>query len=73
MKTLIVWYNPNKDIYYHRIINGSYIEQNYCLGAKNSYGHEIVHKIDGFDFYKKKIPIKKRVVRKTIKILRKFE
>ena len=72
IKTLIIWFNPNKGVYYHRLVRGSYIEQDYSLGSKNSYEHVIVHKIEDFDFYKKQVPIKKRLINKSVRFLQKL-
>lgn len=73
MNKCVVWYNPNKDIYYHKIIKGHYEYHDYNVGSKNSYDHVIVHVIDNFDFKIKRIPIKKRIVRKTIQFLKKYD
>lgn len=72
MKTLVIWYNENNKTYYHRLVRGSYIEQDYNIGSRNSYGHVIVHKIEDFDYYKKRIPLKKQIVNKSISFLQKF-
>lgn len=72
MRKLVIWHNESKGVYYHRLINGSYIEQDYLLGNKNAYGHTIVHIIDDFDYYKKKVPLKKKLIGKTINILSKY-
>ena len=43
MKKIVVWYNPNKDIYYYRIVRGIFYERyDYVPGAVNNYGHVIV-------------------------------
>lgn len=72
MKSLIIWHNEQKGVYYHRLINGSYSDQDYSVGSTNSYGHVIVHRVDDFDYYRKKIPIKKRIVNKSISFLKKL-
>lgn len=72
MRRLVVWLNNDKGQYYHRIINGSYIEQDYRVGKTNSYGHTIVHIVEDFDFYKKKVPYKKKLISKTIDFLSKY-
>lgn len=73
MNRCIVWYNPTKNVYYHKIVKGHYEYFDYSVGNKNSYGHEIIHVIDNFDFKVKRVPIKKRIVRGTIKFLKKYE
>lgn len=60
MKKIVVWYNPNKDIYYYRIIKSYFYERyNYSVGSINNYGHIIVLIIP---FYKLQLiqPPKKR-------------
>ena len=41
MYKLVVWYNPHKQCYYHRIVRGYYT--NYNIGFKNQYNHTIVY------------------------------
>lgn len=42
MKKIIIWYNPNKDTFYYKIVRGIYYESyNYEIGSVNSYGHII--------------------------------
>ena len=72
MKSMVIWYNPHKDIYYHKLVNGSYIATDYSIGYRNSYDHVIVHKIDDFDFYRKRVPIKRKVAKKLISFLNKI-
>lgn len=73
MRRLIIWHDDKKGVYYHRLINGSYIEQNYAVGSFNSYGHKIVHIVDNFDFYKKRVPLKKKIINKSIHFLKNFD
>lgn len=40
--SVIVWYNPNKNVYYHKFIRG--FGSSYSIGYTNSYGHYIVYK-----------------------------
>lgn len=43
MKKLVVWYNPNKNIYYYRFVRGIFYESySYDVGQTNSFGHIIV-------------------------------
>lgn len=71
MRRLIIW--EKKDgVIYHRLINGSYYEQDYKIGSINSYGHKVIHIVDDFDFYKKKVPFKTRVIDKSINFLSKY-
>jgi len=42
MKKIVVWYNPNKDIYYYKIVRGIFYERyDYVPGSVNNYGHII--------------------------------
>lgn len=72
MKRLIIW-QKESGVCYHRLINGSYSEQDYKIGSLNSYGHKIVHVVDDFDFYKKKVPLKKAIISKSIAFLSKYK
>lgn len=68
MKRLIVWYNPNKKIYYYKIIKTHYID--YFIGYKNSYNHEVVLIIDDLYFQQKRTnSLKKRLIKKIIRFL----
>ena len=40
MRTLIVWYNKNKNCYYYRFV--SIKKREYKIGYVNQYNHEIV-------------------------------
>ena len=40
MKKIVIWYNPNKNIYYYRIVHGLYYD--YKPGLKNNYNHEVI-------------------------------
>ena len=43
MKKLVVWYNPNKNTYYYRVVRGFFYERyEYKEGSINNYGHVIV-------------------------------
>lgn len=69
---LVIWYNPNKKIYYHKLLRG--FREQYKIGNENSYGHVIVDVID-LQFYIEK-PCKlffKRLLRKLISFLEKKE
>jgi len=72
MRKLIIWHNDSKDFYYHRLVNGSY-DFDYKVGNKNQYGHTIVHIVDNFDYYKKRVPIKKQIIGKTISFLSRYK
>ena len=40
MRTLVVWYNRNKNYYYYRFV--SVIRREYRIGYVNQYNHQIV-------------------------------
>lgn len=67
---VIIWYNPNKNIFYHKAVKGYY--RNYVIGEKNQYKHQIVDIID-LEFYEFKYSLKKRLLRKLISFLEKIE
>ena len=67
MKKIIVWYNPNKEVYYYRVVKCNYVE--YTVGFKNSYNHEIVLVIDDFFVQHNHYSLKKRLIKKIIRFL----
>lgn len=68
MYNLIVWFNPNKNIYYYKLVRGTYSQ--YRVGFKNQYGHEVVLIIDDVLYHKpSKKPIKQRVITSLISFL----
>lgn len=72
MRKLIVWFNPKKGVYYHRIVRGTYLESSYFVGFENQYGHKIVHVVDNFDFDFKHVPLRQRIINKSFSYLQKF-
>ena len=66
---LIIWYNPNKDIYYHKFVWGWYC--NYKVGYINGYGHEVVYILELPSFYR--LSLFQRALKRTIRFLEKFE
>lgn len=47
MYYILVWYNPKKNVYYHRFYKGHYHSTSiYQLGYVNQYNHVIVDIID---------------------------
>lgn len=65
MYSCLIWYNPRKDIFYHKFIKGFAV--NYDLGMSNSYGHLLMYKfkLDNIN----DVPIKYRFKKKVIKYL----
>lgn len=43
MNSIVIWYNPSKQIYYHRFVKG--FGYQYNIGDANSYGHYIIYKL----------------------------
>lgn len=70
MKKYVVWYNPNKNTYYYKLIRSLYYERyDYIVGSQNSYGHIIVCVIPYP--YEEHYTLKKRVYRSMYTFLRK--
>lgn len=67
---LVIWFNPNKNIYYYRLIRGFY--NNYAVGNKNQYDHVIVLVIE-LEYAKHRTPFRKRLIRRLISFLEKYE
>ena len=67
---LVIWFNPNRNIYYYRLIRGFY--NNYVVGNKNQYDHVIVLVID-LEYEKQRTSIRKRLIRRFISFLEKIE
>ena len=71
---LVIWYNPNKDIYYYRFVTSDYV--NYKIGYKNQYGHVVILVIDNVyrEQYviKKYLSIRKMVLTRLIAFLQKL-
>ena len=65
---LIIWYNPNKNIYYYKYVNGFY--QDYYVGFVNQYDHVVVLVIK-LIYFKERQPLRKRIKRKLISFLEK--
>lgn len=71
MKSLIIWFNPRKKIYYYRVINN--FISNYYEGYINQYGHIVVLVIDIYKDLIYKEPLRNKVIRKFISFLHKLE
>ena len=80
MKRLVVWYNPQKETYYYKIVRGFFYENyDYVVGAVNSYGHTIVLIIELNEVFFKSVkpfyPIvsmKDKIIKKLIFFLKKL-
>ena len=78
MKKLVVWFNPNKNEYYYRVVRGIFYERyDYVVGAVNNYGHIIVLVIDFNDLSTYLVnysrdSIKTRTIRRLISFLKKI-
>lgn len=71
MKTLVIWFNPNKNKYYYRCISN--IVPNYEVGDRNSYGHVVIMVIDIYKELIYKQPLSKKVLSRLIGFLHKIE
>ena len=69
MRIIVIWYNPNKRIYYYKLVWGFYTR--YYVGYRNQYNHEVVLIIDRVDIMVKKDPLKTRVLTRIINYLQK--
>lgn len=67
---IVVWHNQKNDSYYYKIVRG--IIQRYYVGFKNQYGHKIVLIIE-CDFMIKKEKLKKKLIKRIISFLEKYE
>ncbi len=71
MKLIVVWFNPNKKIYYYRIIKGFY--KRYYVGYKNQYNHEVILVIPlKYEMFYKR-PLRKKVLMRFISFLQNIE
>lgn len=64
MNSICIWYNPNKDLYYHKVIHG--FATNYFIGKVNSYGHILVYIFRLENYY---VPYKNRLKKKVVNYL----
>lgn len=71
---LVIWYNPNKNIYYYRFVTSDYAK--YEVGYENQYGHVVILVIDNVyrEQYviKKYLSIRKMVLTPIIEFLQKL-
>lgn len=79
---IVIFYNPNKDVFYAKIVKSAYWNQEYEVGYINQYNHEIVcmfYVTDNgklvacrsiFDYFETtNISLKERLIKKIIKFL----
>lgn len=70
MYSVVVWYNPQKRIYYHKFIKG--FANSYYIGYGNSYGHYVVYKfILNHDLMPARHNIKQRILNALLNELQK--
>ena len=71
MRTLIIWYNRNKDCYYYKFV--SIKRREYKVGYVNQYNHEIILMINSHEvqpvIIKKQISIRKSICELLIRFL----
>lgn len=70
MKSLIIWFNPKKKIYYYRVIYN--FVSNYYEGYVNQYGHIVILVIHIYKDLIYKEPLRNKVIKKMISFLHKF-
>ncbi len=70
MYIIVVWHNLNKDIYYHKIIKGTY--GTYYIGYINQYNHEIIDIIPNIYLESHKVSLKNKVLKRLISFLQKI-
>lgn len=81
---IAIFYNPNKNIYYAKLLRIAFLNKDYKVGYKNQYGHEIVCMFyidsggklincqswtDYIDWYRYNSTIKKRTLKRIINLL----
>ena len=67
MKSIVVWFNPNKNVYYYKLVCNLF--DHYFIGFKNQYGHIVILVID---LYKDNILYKESISKKVLKKLISF-
>lgn len=55
---LVIWYDPKKKVYFHKINKGTY--KRYKVGDTNSYGHQVFYVVDDLTLAVYKYPISLR-------------
>lgn len=70
MDIIVVWFNPNKNEYYYKIVKGYY--RKYNINDKNRYGHVIILTIPLYKLFYK-VPIRRKVITKVISFLQYIE
>lgn len=70
MKSIIVWYNPKKNVYFYKIIYNFW--DRYYEGYVNQYGHICILIIDIYKDLIYKEPLRKMVLKKFISFLQKI-
>lgn len=68
VNNLIIWFNPNKNIYYYKFVKGFY--QDYYVGKTNNYGH-IVCLVIPVTFKLKRDNLRQRLIKRVISFLEK--
>ena len=71
MKAIVIWYNPNKDTYYWKLVYNLF--DKYYVGYTNQYNHKVIIVIDLFKDVIKRVPLRKKVLRKLIFFLHRIE
>lgn len=69
MKKIVVYYNAKTNSHYYRYVYDFF--DKFSPGYKNQYGHVVVLTIDLFNLIHK-VPLRKKLIRKLISLLKKF-
>ena len=71
MRTLVIWYNRNKNCYYYKFV--TILKRGYHVGYVNQYNHEIILIISSKEvqpvIIKKYVSIRKSICEFLIRIL----
>lgn len=67
MKKIIIWYNPNKHIYYYKISYDFF--DKFKVGFKNQYNHSVILVIDIYKEILYREPLKNKVINRLIRFL----
>lgn len=70
MKKIVVWYNPNKQIYYYRYIHD--IFNRYFEGYVNQYSHKVIMTIDLYKEIIYRPKLKNKVLSRLIRFLQRL-
>ena len=70
MKSLVVWFNPNKNKYYYKVVYN--FNNRFYVGFQNQYKHIVILVIDIYKELVYKEPLLKMVLSRVIGFLQKI-